>query len=816
MPSPVRLCWLAAGLALVWFGTGTASQASAAKSGSLSIEPATVALQGSRAGQQLIATLKLPDGTLRDVTRVGQWTTDTGKVHVSPTGYASARANGKAIVTLEHAGLKATATITASGVGEIAPVSFRNEVIPVLNRAGCNQGACHGTPNGKAGFKLSLRGYDPEFDYQVLTREAYGRRTNALDPDRSLILQKALTQVPHQGGQRFRAGSDEHKLLKAWIAEGLADDAAHEATLVKLEVLPDRRVILLGVGDNQQQIVVLAQFSDGSRRDVTRLCTYSTSNDDIATASATGLVLPSARGEVAVLCRYQHLIASARLTFLKNVDGFVWPNPPENNYIDKYIHARLKEFQIPPSELSSDSDFLRRVYLDVLGVLPAADEVRAFLADKDADRRSKLIERVLARPEFADYWTLKWADLLRVNERYLDPPSLKEFHGWIHKHVAEDRPLDAFARELLEATGESTKAPAVNFFRSMLGPEQAAETVAQLFLGVRLGCARCHNHPFEKWTQEDYYGLAAVFAQVSYQVPSRKIKSYVLKINNKDPVLHPRTGKEVPPRRLGAGDLPAAKDRRQPFAHWLTSAGNSFFARTMVNRIWFHLMGRGLVEPVDDFRDSNPPVNEALLDALAADFVQHDFRLKPLVRTILNSRTYQLSARPNRLNKHDELYFSRATVRLLPAEPMLDALAAFTGVPDSFPDMPEGTRAVQLPGAKVEHPFLKAFNRPARTLPCECEREHEANLSQAMIMIASPIVQQKLSSDRGRIAKLARSALGNEEIIEELYLSALSRRPTPRELQTIAAAMAAAHDRREFLEDLGWSLVNSKEFQFRH
>jgi hypothetical protein len=630
-----------------------------------------------------------------------------------------------------------------SATGRAEPVSFRNEIIPVLNRGGCNQGACHGTPNGKGGFKLSLRGYDPAFDYYTLTREVGGRRTNLLEPAKSLILQKALTLVPHQGGQRFRADSQEYKLLSTWIAEGLRDDPEDAPKLVKLEVSPARRTLSLDKGDANQQLAVMAHFSDGSKRDVTRLVAYSTSNEEIAHVGDNGLVKPHARGEVAVLCRYQHIIASARLTFLKAVDGFTWPDPPEHNYIDKHVFARLKAFQIQPSDLCTDTDFIRRVYLDVLGILPTQDEVRAFLADKRADRRAKLIDHVLDRPEYADFWTLKWADVLRLNERYMDPPHLKLFYDWIHKQMADDRPLDAFARELLQSTGDSAKVGPVNFFRTMGTQEEAAETVSQLFLGVRIGCAKCHNHPFEKWTQEDYYGLTGVFSQITYKIPERKVPPFKLTLSRKDPVLHPRTGKPVPPAIPGAGPIPDVEDRRAPFAQWLTTADNPFFARTMVNRIWFHLMGRGLVEPVDDFRDSNPPANDTLLDALAADFVKQGFRLKPLVRTILNSRTYQLSAKPNRFNKDDNVYFSRATTRLLSAEQMLDALASFTGIGDDFPGLPAGTRATQVPGAKVEHPFLKAFNKPARTLPCECEREHDASLTQALQMIASPLVQAK-------------------------------------------------------------------------
>jgi hypothetical protein len=759
---------------------------------------------------------------MRDLTRVARWTSDRpGVVVASAEGYVTARGNGSANVVAEVEGQKARVAVTVVGFDEPGYVSFRDEIIPVLNRAGCNAGACHGTPTGKGGFKLSLRGYDVPFDFAILTREGLARRINRLEPDRSLLLQKALGQVPHEGGKRFAAGSLEHGLLRAWIAEGLRADDADAPALQRLEILSPQRTVQIIKGpaaDNGQQLVVLAHFSDGSVRDVTRLCTYSTSDDAVATVTPFGLVTPRTHGEVAVLCRYLHEIVSARLLFLEDVPGFVWPASPENNYIDRHINAKLRLLQIVPSDLSTDAEFLRRAYLDAIGVLPTPDAVRLFLADKDAQKRAKLIDQLLQRPEFADFWTLKWADVLRLSEAFMDRDGLRSFHAWIREQVAADRPLSEFVRELLTATGSSAKVPAVNFYRPMSNAEQSGETVAQLFLGVRMNCARCHNHPYERWTQDDYYGLAAFFAQVQLKDENKRSRNYILTLDPKGVVKHPRTDTSAEPRLPGGQALTMAEDadRRRAFADWLLDGRNPYFARALVNRIWFHLMGRGLVEPADDFRDSNPSVNDALLQALADDFVRHGYRLKHLVHSIMNSRTYQLSARPNRFNKDDIRYCSRAQVRLLTAEQLLDAICTVTGVPESFPGLPAGSRAVQVPGTRVDNAFLKAFNRPARNLACECERERQPSLGQALQLISSRTVQYKLASNRGRIAALIEAKKSNEAIIEELYLAALARFPTPRERQSVLSALAGETNRREAVEDLLWALLNSKEFQFRH
>jgi hypothetical protein len=685
-------------------------------------------------------------------------------------------------------------------------------VVPALTRLGCNQGACHGTPNGKHGFRLSLQGYAPEFDYAQLALQGGGRRANRADPGSSLILLKPTTRLPHGGGLRLLPSYPEWKVLTRWIAEGLRDDPPGHPALVRLEVTPSRQVVV--EKEKSQQLLVQATFSDGSSRDVTPLVRFSSTDDSIASVSRDGLVQARRRGEVAVLCRYQHLTPSVRFTFTGEVPGFKWPDPPVANEIDRDVFAKLQLLQIPPSDLCSDAEFLRRVTLDGTGELPGLEEARRFLADRSPDRRARLIDQVLARPEFADFWALKWSDVLLVNEATLGEDGVRAYHRWLRDAIAADRPMDQLVRDLLTASGKPSANPAANFYQAVPGAQSWMEVTAQVFMGVRVACARCHNHPFDRWTQDEYYQLAAFFSQVEGSDPERPGGEIRLKADAQ--VVQPRTGKEMRPKFLGgpAPDIPPGADRRPFLANWLTAADNPFFARALANRVWYHLMGRGIVEPVDDFRDSNPPANDALLATLTSRLVKDGFRLRPLVKFIMNSRTYQLGARSEPLNQADGLYFSHAMTRLLTAEQLMDAISSVTGVPATFPGFPAGTRAVQLPGTRVESPFLKAFGRPDRSLPCECERGSDTTLFQALQLINGRDLRDKLRSDSGRIAALARSSQPVDAAIDELYLVSLTRLPTAAE--RVVAHKYIDADRRAGLEDLGWALINSKEFVFRH
>ncbi len=724
--------------------------------------------------------------------------------------------------------------LLAAAPADAAPTSFRTEVMAVLTRGGCNAGACHGNLNGKNGFKLSLRGQDPAFDLAVLTRDARGRRADPLCPDDSLLLAKASGRIPHEGGVRFGVGSPEYALLRRWIAAGCPDDPADAPHLVRLEVTP-AVAVLLDPAD-QVALKVTATFSDGQTRDVTGLAAFDPSNLN-ARVSADGVVRRRSAGEVAVLVRYLDRQATAQVAFVPDRPGWVWHDPPVNNFIDQHLYAKLRTLRTDPSELTPDHVFLRRAYLDALGVLPTADEARVFLTDQRADKRARLIDALLERPEFAEFWALKWSDLLRNEEKALDRKGVALFHAWVRQSIAEGKPLNELARELIAARGSTYVNPAANFYRALRDPQVRAEATAQVFLGIRLQCARCHNHPFDRWTQNDYHSLAAFFARVDYRIVENNrrdnldkhefVGEQIVYQGRVGEVLSPQTQEALTPRFLGADTLPLAADadRLQALADWVARPDNPFFARAQVNRVWQHLLGRGLVDPNDDFRDSNPPVNDPLLDALAQDFVAHHFDLRHLVRTIMNSRAYQLSALPNDSNRDDETNFSHALVRPLQAEHLLDALAQVTGVPAAFTGFPSGTRAGQLPGVVAARRgqrstegerFLSVFGKPPRSLSCECERSDDNTLGQAFQLLTGDTLNTMLSTPDNRLGTLLTSGKTDEAIVEELYLTALSRLPTTKERAAALALLGRNKDRRAALEDLTWGLVNAKEFLLRH
>jgi hypothetical protein len=714
------------------------------------------------------------------------------------------------------------------------PVSFRNDVMAVLSKAGCNQGACHGNQNGKNGFKLSLRGQDPTFDLAALTRDTFGRRTNALRPEESLLLLKPTGMVPHEGGKRFGTESLEYAILSGWIKEGSRPDPPDTPVLEKIEVAPAAQVVLEPV--DRVQLRVRAKFSDGSVRDISRLAVYEPSNQFVA-ITPDGKVERQEMGETTILVRYLDQRAPVQLAFVPARPGFVWQDIPESNYIDHHVFTKLRTLRMLPSPLCSDSVFVRRAYLDALGILPTALEARTFLAGDRPDKRSRLIDALLSRPEFADFWALKWSDLLRNEEKQLDPKGVRIFHHWIRQCLAEDKPLNEFARELIAARGSTYSNPPANYYRALRDPQTRAEAVAQVFLGIRLQCARCHNHPFDRWTQDDYHSLAAFFARVDYQILENNRRDRLDKheFNGEQIVCTSREG-EVPSPRTGETMLPrfpasvtaisaSRGDRLQQLADWVARPDNPFFARAQANRIWYHVMGRGIVEPNDDFRASNPPANGPLLEALAQDFAAHHFDLRHLVRTIMNSRTYQLSAAPNDANASDEANFSHAQVRPLQAEQLLDALAQVTAVPVKFNGYPLGRRAAQLPGVQParrrDQPqtegerFLRRFGKPERLLTCECERSDDSTLEQAFGLLTGGVVNQMLSTRDNRIGALMARGLSNRDIIEEFYLASLSRLATPQEVEAATSLVERSKNRRAGLEDVVWGLVNAKEFLLR-
>jgi len=824
---------------------------------SLVVTPKKIALRGPYAEARVLIEGRTGAGETQDVSaRAALTVADTRVAVIDEHGTVRARGDGDTVLIVRLTkgvapqAREARIPIEVRGVAKAGPPRFLVDVVPVLTRAGCNMGACHGAASGKGGFKLSLQGYDPESDYVTITRQAGARRIARTQPERSLLLRKPTLGVAHRGGLRFRVDSPEYRLLRDWIAGGMPGPAPDEPSVKRLEVIPRTRTLARG---QTQRFIVRAHYSDGSARDVTGQTLFTASDETVATVTPGGEAKAVGPGEGAVLIRYENLVATARVISpfgpprTTGVQAFRRSGapPPQSppspgggregglntrtteHPIDRLVNQKLAALGLDVSPRCSDSDFLRRAYLDVIGLLPTPEEARAFLASRDPKKREKLIDSLLERSEYVDFWSLKWGDLLRNTRRTLSERGMYAFNHWLRQSVKENKPWDQFARELLLAGGSTYAGPAV-FYRTATTPETLAETTSQVFLGVRIQCARCHNHPYEKWTQNQYYQMAAFFARVKAKQGPGQAERIIYTARTGE-VVHPKSRKEVTPCALDATPIPAdyRGDRREALAKWLTSPQNPFFARILVNRVWRHFLGRGLVEPVDDVRVTNPPSNEALLDFLAKDFVNHHYDLKYLMRAIMRSETYQRAAEPTGNNAQDARYYSRYLFKRLSAEQLMDALAQATGVPEKFNGYPLGTRASQLPDTTVPSYFLELFGRPARNITCECERADEPNLGQVLHLMNNAGLNARLAAKEGRVASLLEAKQPDSRIVEELYLAALARFPTPEERRQSARALAAwtkpkvwwipsVPKRRQAAEDLLWALLNSKEFVFNH
>ena len=725
-----------------------------------------------------------------------------------------------------------------------APVSFRHDVMAVLSKAGCNSGPCHGNRSGKGGFKLSLRGEDADADYAALVLGLAGRRLDFNAPDESLFLLKPTTGIPHEGRLRFERGSREYEILRQWIAARAPDDRERAAAVTRLEVTPG--VEVLYAPKDRVQLKVIARFADGSKRDVTPLACYEAVNLNVD-ISREGLVTRKSPGETTVLVRYLNQQAPVSLAFVPERPQFrAKERPPESNFIDKQVFAKLRALRLNAAPLCADEVFCRRAFLDLLGLLPTADEARAFVADRRADKRARLIDALLERPEFAEFWALKWLDLLKADERTLDVKGLRGFHEWIRAGLATNKPLDQFAREIVAARGSTYAEPPANFYRALRTPVERAEAAAQVFLGTRLQCAQCHNHPYERWTQDDYHEWTGVFARVSYKVLENRrrddndghefIGEQIVFLTNKLTHTNPRTSQAAKPRFLGEKysleASPANRGAADPadelnqLASWLTRPDQPRFARAQVNRIWFHLMGRGLVDPVDDFRATNPASHPALIDALTAELLRSRFDLRHVIRLVMNSRTYQLDSTPAPGSEDDVVNYSHTIVRRLGAEQLLDGVSQAAGVPLELKGWPLGTRVAQVPGVRVQAGqakrksgqmdlFLRAFGKPPRQVTSECERSCEPAMGQAFQLISGPVTQEFLGEPDNRLGALLRSGQDDHARLEELYWSALTRPPTAAEEARVGALLAAAPNKRAAWEDVLWALLNSKEFVLR-
>jgi hypothetical protein len=736
---------------------------------------------------------------------------------VDTTGWVQPVGNGITRITVTLAGQSSKTIDVKVMLPPAEPsTSFRHEVMPVLTKAGCNAGACHGYSLGKNGFKLSLRGQDPNLDLVAIARDMTGRRICRQTPSASLIIAKGRGDVAHEGGMRFSKGSLTDRILTSWVAQGTPEDLGDPAQVVRVRVIPD--TLTLKPGD-RHRLQLIADYSNGTARDVTRFGIFTANNTQFATVDDDGLVRGGDAGETAIVARFERVFAATSVTVLRPVSGFVPTPVPTDHFIDRHVVGKLNRMRLTPSPVAGDEEFLRRVYLDLIGVQPKPEEVRAFAADKDPKKREKIVEALFERPEFVDQWSLKWGDLLQNSRNTASSQSVYLFREYIRGAVAANTPLDEFARKLLTARGGVTENPAAGFFAVSKDTNETVERVTQVFCGVRMLCARCHPHPLENYTQADYYGLASFFNQVSARPDGRfpqQPNTKLVAVNTSAGfALNPRTGKLQPPRFLGGEEptLSDGKDRREAYAEWLTSPKNALFARGLVNRIWSYFFHRGIIDPVDDIRSTNPPINPALLDALTQDFIDHKFDARHLMKRIITSATYQRTSAPNDSNRNDEQNFSHSIPRRIPAEALFDSLIQATGVPENFAGAPGGFRAAQLPDGNIENDFLRLFGKPQRMDACECERDNGSNMLQALNFLNGKSILSRVKNPAARPAILLRDKKTDEQIVSELYLWTLARTPTEKELKLgLAFLKEGASDRTAAVQDFMWALLNSKDF----
>jgi hypothetical protein len=788
-------------------------------SGNIQVSPATLKLTHHRHEHSLIVGGKTADGFAVDLSQQAVLTSADPTIATVKNGWVKPLKSGQTKITVQVAGQTVQVPVTVELPPTEKPYSFRHEVMPVLSKGGCNMGACHGYSLGKNGFKLSLRGGEATQDYQAVFGDQFGRRINLVKASESLLLTKPLGDVPHRGGIRLSKGSLSHKILQTWIEQGAKSDFEDKAEVEFVRIFPERFVLEPGMSHRLQ---LVAHYTDGTTRDVTKLAIFNVNTDGVADVTDVGHVTASGLGESAVVARFERKFAAARLIVLQRKPDFQPAPVPTEHFIDQHVIAKLNDLKVTPSDLSSDEEFLRRVSIDLIGLQPTAEEVRQFLADADPAKRTKKIDSLFARPEFVDHWSLKWGDLLQNSRVRLSEPAMYGFREWIRSAVASNMPLDEMTRQLLTSKGGAADNPAAAYFVVSKDTNDTLERVAEVFCGVRMLCARCHTHPLENWTQEDYYGLASFFNQVTAKndprlvgVPNARAVSLQLAAGF---ATNPRSGQAQPPRFLGGIQPPVSTgtDRRVQFATWLTASDNPMFARSLANRFWSYFFSRGIIDPVDDLRTTNPPINPELLDALTKDFIAHRFDVRHLMRMIVTSQTYQRSNIANNSNRHDTLNFSRAIPRRIPAEALLDSLVQATAIRENFGGAPAGFSAAQLPDAEVNSDFLNLFGKPQRAEACECERDGDSNMLQALHLINGQSILRRVTDPNGRIAQLLRQnpAPTEDQLIEDLYLWSLSRRPTAKEIDVAKKHFASYGDqqRTDAAQDLMWSLLNSRDF----
>jgi hypothetical protein len=778
-------------------------------------DPPSVRLQGAQARLTLLIHGKTKDGIVHDCSGAASFhSVDSSIATVTPAGVVKATTDGSTVIEVRVADRILRVPVKVEGTSQPRRFNFENDIESLLSRFGCNSAGCHGKAEGQNGFKLSVFGFDSVADHAALTKEARGRRVFLAAPEQSLLSKKISGGMPHGGGVRIPKGSEDYETIRAWIADGTPFGAATDPRVRSLRVEPSERIVAM---DGRQQLRVIAGYSDGHEADVTRYAKFQSNNEGLATVSAEGLVRAGqAPGDVAIMASYLNAVDTFRALVPRAERIDPYPAQTENNFIDGFVFAKLKKLHILPSAAASDAEFLRRIYLDVIGTLPTPAEARRFLADTRADRRARLVDELLQRPEFADYWALKWADLLRVDNQALGNKQAYAFYRWIRDSFAANKPLDEFARELLAAEGPLNDVGPAAFYKVVSRPGDAASTLSQVFLGVRIACAECHHHPFDRWGQNDYYGMQAFFTPVSIR---KSPHGEALLAEGGAPTHNPRTGETVFAHALGTkpASISTTKDRRVILAEWLTARNNGWFARNLANRTWAHFMGRGLIDPVDDVRTTNPPTNPELRDALANELIAARFDFRKLIRTITASRVYQLSSKPNSTNDRDEQNYSRMPLKRLDAEVLLDMVCQATGIPEKFPGVPAGSRAIQLWDSKTPHYFLKLFGRPVRATACECERNTEPSVAQVLHLLNSPEIHDKLEHEAGAVARLVKEQADDGALVDELYFTFYSRPPSETERTTALGYLRKTPgQRRKAAEDIAWVLMNSLEFVFNH
>lgn len=808
----MKISVLSGACAILLLASATSIQAIAPVS--IAVFPPDVNMQSARGKQRIIVQASYADGITRDVTAQAKVTISDPKIakivnlEVLPVG------DGKCSIAVEFEGKTTQIPVDVKDATKDRPISFKLDVMPIFLRNGCNQGGCHGAARGKDGFRLSLFGFDPDGDHYRLTRELNGRRINLAIPEESLLVEKSIGKVPHTGGQKFAVGEQYYNDLVRWVDAGGPQDPAGIATPVSVDLFP-KTALLDGKGSTQQ-LIVRAKYSDGSERDVTSLALFLSSNDSSGKVSPNGLVTAGDRGEAFVMARFSTFTVGVPFIVLPKDLKFSFPPTPEKNYIDTLVNAKLKNLRIAPSATCSDEVFLRRIFIDLTGMLPSVEEYKTFMANKSADKREQLVKDLMERKEFSELWVLKWAELLQIrSSNQVSYKATLLYYNWLQDRIARNVPLNQWVQELLGANGGTFNNPVTNYYQNETDILKVTENVAQVFMGMRIQCAQCHNHPFDRWTMDDYYGFAAFFTQIGRKRTDDPRELVVFNSGSGE-INHPVGGRRMAPKYLG-GEVPdvVGKDRRALMAEWLASPKNPYFATNLSNMVWTHFFGLGIINEVDDVRVSNPPSNSELLEELGKKFTEYNYDFKRLVKDIVLSNSYQLSTQTNSSNESDTKNFSHSSIRRIKAETFLDCISQVTETKNKFPGLPLGARAVQIADGQVSNYFLTTFGRATRESVCSCEVKLDPTLSQSLHLLNGDATTQRITQGN-LIGKLLKEKKTPEEILDEIYIRCLSRMPSADEKTKVLALVNAEKDKKQVLEDAFWAVLNTREYMFNH